>query len=67
MKKNRIDIVTLGCSRNLVDSERLMKRFSDLGYEVAHDSHNVCGEIVVINTCILYTSDAADDLIGVDL
>ena len=51
MKKNRIDIITLGCSKNLVDSERLLKRFSDLGYEVAHDSDKVEGEIVVINTC----------------
>ncbi|MCH4154780.1 MAG: 30S ribosomal protein S12 methylthiotransferase RimO [Muribaculaceae bacterium] len=51
MKKNRIDVITLGCSKNLVDSERLLKRFKDVGYDVAHDSDNVCGEIVVINTC----------------
>lgn len=51
MKKNRIDIITLGCSKNLVDSERLLKRFEDTGYEVAHDSEDVCGEAVVINTC----------------
>lgn len=51
MTKNRIDFITLGCSKNLVDSERLMKRFQDLGYEVAHDSDNVCGEVVIINTC----------------
>lgn len=51
MKKNRIDVITLGCSKNLVDSERLIKRFKDVGYDVFHDSPNVCGEIVVINTC----------------
>lgn len=51
MKRNRIDIITLGCSKNLVDSERLLKRFEDTGYEVAHDSDDVCGETVVINTC----------------
>ena len=51
MKRNRIDIITLGCSKNLVDSERLLKRFEDAGYEVAHDSDDVCGETVVINTC----------------
>ena len=34
MKKNRIDVITLGCSKNLVDSERLLKRFEDCGYEV---------------------------------
>ena len=43
MKKNRIDVITLGCSKNLVDSERLLKRFKDLGFEVAHDSDNVEG------------------------
>lgn len=63
MKKNRIDIITLGCSKNLVDSERLLKRFSDLGYEVAHDSHNVCGEIVVINTCG-FIGDAKEESIN---
>lgn len=51
MKKNRVDVITLGCSKNLVDSERLLKRFQDSGYDVAHDSENVCGEIVVVNTC----------------
>ncbi|MEG0012054.1 MAG: 30S ribosomal protein S12 methylthiotransferase RimO [Muribaculaceae bacterium] len=51
MIKNRIDVITLGCSKNLVDSERLLKRFKDVGYDVAHDSDDVCGEIVVINTC----------------
>lgn len=51
MIKNRVDIITLGCSKNLVDSERLLKRFEDVGYKVAHDSSDVCGEIVVVNTC----------------
>lgn len=63
MKKNRIDIITLGCSKNLVDSERLLKRFSDLGYEVKHDSDNVTGEIVVINTCG-FIGDAKEESIN---
>lgn len=63
MKKNRIDVITLGCSKNLVDSERLMKRFQDLGYEVAHDSDNVCGEVVVINTCG-FIGDAKEESIN---
>lgn len=63
MKKNRIDVITLGCSKNLVDSERLMKRFEDLGYEVAHDSDNVCGEVVVINTCG-FIGDAKEESIN---
>ena len=51
MVKNRIDVITLGCSKNLVDSERLMKQFRAAGYEVYHDAAEVRGEIVVINTC----------------
>ena len=63
MKKNRIDVITLGCSKNLVDSERLLKRFEDCGYEVAHDSDNVCGEVVVINTCG-FIGDAKEESIN---
>ena len=51
MKRNRVDIVSLGCSKNLVDSERLLRRFADAGYEVYHDAEKVSGEIVVVNTC----------------
>lgn len=63
MKRNRIDVITLGCSKNLVDSERLLKRFQDAGYEVAHDSDNVCGEVVVINTCG-FIGDAKEESIN---
>ena len=63
MTKNRIDFITLGCSKNRVDSERLMKRFQDLGYEVAHDSDNVCGEVVIINTCG-FIGDAKEESIN---
>ena len=51
MKKNQIDFITLGCSKNLVDSELLMKQFEANGYKCTHDSKNPNGEIVVINTC----------------
>lgn len=51
MKKNRVDIITMGCSKNLVDSERLMRQLQECGYEVVHDSEEPCGEIAVINTC----------------
>ena len=51
MKRNRVDIVSLGCSKNLVDSERLMRRFADAGYDVFHDADRISGEIVVVNTC----------------
>ncbi len=51
MKKNRVDIITMGCSKNLVDSEHLMRQLEECGYEVTHDSEEPCGEIAVINTC----------------
>ncbi len=51
MKKNTVDIITLGCSKNLVDSEKLMRQLELNGYKVTHDSDNPTGEIAVINTC----------------
>ena len=51
MKKNQIDIITMGCSKNLVDSELLMKQFVANGYHCVHDSNRPVGEIAVINTC----------------
>ena len=51
MRKNKVDIITLGCSKNLVDSEQLMMQFKANGYTVAHDSKRINGEIVVVNTC----------------
>jgi len=46
-----IDLITLGCSKNLVDSETLMKQLEAIGFDCTHDSQNPKGEIVVINTC----------------
>ncbi|MFI3240813.1 MAG: MiaB/RimO family radical SAM methylthiotransferase, partial [Bacteroidales bacterium] len=63
MRNNKIDIVTLGCSKNLVDSERLLKRFKDLGYSVAHDSENISGDVVVVNTCG-FIGDAKEESIN---
>lgn len=51
MRKGVIDVITLGCSKNLVDSERLMKQFAANGYVVRHEPDKVGGEIVVVNTC----------------
>ena len=51
MKKNQIDIVTLGCSKNLVDSESLMRLFRRKGYSCVNDAKHVHGDVVVINTC----------------
>lgn len=41
----------MGCSKNLVDSEQLMRQFKANGYQVEHDPHKINGEIVVVNTC----------------
>ena len=51
MRKNGVDIITLGCSKNLVDSEKLMHQLRLAGYKPLHDPASVEGEIVVINTC----------------
>ena len=51
MNKPTIDIITLGCSKNLVDSETLMGLFEAHGYHVTHDAEEPQGEIAVINTC----------------
>lgn len=63
MKKNRIDVVTLGCSKNLVDSEMLMKQLLANGYTVKHDPEKSEGEIVVVNTCG-FIGDAKEESIN---
>ena len=50
-KKETVDIITMGCSKNLVDSETLIGLFEANGYHCTHDSDNPKGDIVVINTC----------------
>ncbi len=66
MKKKVIDIITLGCSKNLVDSEMLMKQLSANGYEVRHDPEKSEGSIVVINTCG-FIGDAKEESINMIL
>ena len=51
MHKGEIDIITLGCSKNLVDAERLMRQLELVGYRCVHDSAMPKGEIAIINTC----------------
>lgn len=66
MRKNKVDIITLGCSKNLVDSERLMRQFIANGYTVEHDPHTINGEIVVVNTCG-FIGDAQEESINMIL
>lgn len=51
MKENQIDFITMGCSKNLVDTERLMRKFENLGYHCVHDSKHPQGDIAIVNTC----------------
>ncbi len=66
MKRNKVDIITLGCSKNLVDSEHLMRQFAANGYTVTHDPHKIDGEIVVVNTCG-FIGDAQEESINMIL
>ncbi|KAA6336523.1 Ribosomal protein S12 methylthiotransferase RimO [termite gut metagenome] len=66
MRKRTIDIITLGCSKNLVDSEMLIRQLEKSGYAVTHDSDSPKGEIAVINTCG-FIGDAKEESINMIL
>ena len=66
MRKGEIDIITLGCSKNLVDAERLMRQLELAGYRCVHDSANPKGEIAIINTCG-FIGDAKEESIDIIL
>ena len=66
MRKNEIDIITLGCSKNLVDAERLMYQLELAGYKCVHDSEHPNGEIAIINTCG-FIGDAKEESIEIIL
>lgn len=51
MKKGKIDIISMGCSKNLIDSERLLRRLEAKGYSASHNPTEPDGEYVVVNTC----------------
>ena len=66
MKRKKIDIITLGCSKNLVDSEQLIRQLEEVGYDVAHDADKPDGQIAVINTCG-FIGDAKEESINMIL
>ncbi len=66
MRKGEIDIITLGCSKNLVDAERLMRQLELAEYRCVHDSANPKGEIAIINTCG-FIGDAKEESIDIIL
>lgn len=51
MANKTVDIITLGCSKNLVDSEQLLRQFEVLGYQTRHDAPQPNGDVVIVNTC----------------
>ena len=63
MKKDTIDIITMGCSKNLVDSETLMGLFEANGYHCTHDSKHLKGDIAIVNTCG-FIQDAKEESIN---
>lgn len=66
MKKGLIDVISLGCSKNLIDSERLLRRLTAKGYNVRHDAEDPNGEWVVVNTCG-FIQDAKEESIDLIL
>lgn len=66
MRRNHIDIITMGCSKNLVDSEKLIRQLEALGYTVHHDAERPQGEIAVVNTCG-FIGDAKEESVNMIL
>jgi ribosomal protein S12 methylthiotransferase len=62
MDKRKINIVTLGCSKNIVDSEKLLKRIESGGYRIVHDPADIGSGTVIINTCG-FINDAREESI----
>lgn len=65
-KKRAIDIITMGCSKNLVDSERLMQQFAAHGIAVYHNPERMHGDTAVVNTCG-FIGDAKEESINMIL
>lgn len=62
MRKKHIDIISMGCSKNLIDSERIFKKLETKGYSVSHNPEEPSGEYVVVNTCG-FIADAKEESI----
>lgn len=65
-QKNRIDIISMGCSKNLIDSERLIRRLEAKGYKVVHNAESPKGDYVVVNTCG-FIGDAKEESVNMIL
>lgn len=63
---HKIDVISMGCSKNLVDSEHLLYQLKDKGYEVYHNPITFHGDVVVVNTCG-FIGDAKEESINMIL
>ena len=66
MQKGVVDFITLGCSKNLVDAERVMRQLEAVGWTCVHDPEEPKGEVCVVNTCG-FIGDAKEESINVIL
>ena len=66
MRRGEIDFITLGCSKNLVDAERVMRQLEAAGWRCVHDAVDPKGEVCVINTCG-FIGDAKEESINMIL
>ena len=51
LKQDKVNVITLGCSKNLVDSENIITQLKGNDYEVVHDSNEDDSNIIIVNTC----------------
>lgn len=64
MRRRLVNVISLGCSKNLIDSERLMKMLQSVGFSLSHNDVYDCGaEVTVINTCG-FIGDAKEESIN---
>ena len=63
MRKNKVQVISLGCSKNLVDSEHLLRQLQAAGYTVAHNPSRIDAEVVVVNTCG-FIADAKEESVN---
>ena len=66
MSQRTVDIITMGCSKNLVDSEHLLRQFQEQGFKIYHNSETTHGDIAVVNTCG-FIGDAKEESINMIL
>ena len=62
----KVDIITMGCSKNLVDYEQLLNQFKEQGFQIYHNPEAMHGDIAIVNTCG-FIGDAKEERINMIL